>query len=136
MGAPSKRDKEQLQPAIRRDRCYRFLHDVELAGFHGNVVEKYRRDDNPDDFQSAKSDPVEKAGGGELDRHSENRSGAQYGGRCAGDCAKVRAHLEAGEKSQQNHNGKGCDESGEPPVAEGIVILGPSQSEPRRLRQC
>src|SRR5260370_38375464 len=47
--AKAESDKEELQAAIRGDRGDGLLRDFELPGLYGNVVEKNRGDDDPDD---------------------------------------------------------------------------------------
>src|SRR6266852_7131018 len=49
--AEAKGHEKKLQAAIRRDRRDGLLHDFELAGLHGNIVEKNGGNDDPDDFE-------------------------------------------------------------------------------------
>jgi hypothetical protein len=55
-------DEEQLQPAIGSDGGDRLLHDFELPGGYGDVVQKDRGHYDPNDFQQAEAGAVHKAG--------------------------------------------------------------------------
>ena len=85
--------EQELQAAIRSDGRDGLLHDFELAGFNGNVIEKDGGDNDPDDFEETKSRAVEKATKGKASRHSENDDCANDGGGCAGDGAKMRPYF-------------------------------------------
>jgi hypothetical protein len=47
--------KKELQAAIGSDGGDGLFHDFELPGFDGNVIKKDGSDDDPDDFEEAKS---------------------------------------------------------------------------------
>ena len=59
--AEAERDEQNLQAAIGRDAGDGFLHDFELAGFDGNVVEVDGGENDPGDFQDAERDAVGKS---------------------------------------------------------------------------
>src|SRR5713226_8562729 len=120
--------EQKLQTAIGRDRGDGLLHDFELAGFDGNVVEKNGGDDDPDDFEEAKSRAVEKATNSEARGHSENDDCANDGGCGAGDGAKMRPHSKSRQQAQQDDDWQRRDESGKPPMSQRIVNLSPSHS--------
>ncbi len=51
--AEAEGDEKELKAAIGSDGGDGLLHDFELAGLDGDVVEKDSGDDNPDDFEEA-----------------------------------------------------------------------------------
>ncbi len=62
MNAPKQNaTSKNLQAAIRRDSGDGLLHDFELAGFDGNVIEVHRGEHDPGNFQNAKCDAIGKA---------------------------------------------------------------------------
>ena len=137
--------KAPKQKATRRS-CRRrcdgrdgLLHDFKLAGFDGDIVEKHRGDDDPDNLQQPKACAVEKAACSEASRHPENGNGDNHGRGRTGDGAQVGAHLEPGEQTQQNDDRQGRNKSGKPPVAERVVDLRPGHgvlqvNRPKRRR--
>ena len=59
----------------------------------------------------------------------ENKDGTKKGGCGAGNGAEMGADFEAGEQAEKDNDGKRSNESGEPPVVEGIVNLSPGQGK-------
>ena len=127
--AEAKSDEEKLQAAVGSDGGDGLLHDFELAGFDGDVVEEDGGDDDPDNFHEAERGAVEEAGDGEFGGHAEDEDGAEDGGGGAGDGAPVGADFKPGEESEEDNDGEGGDQGGEPPVAEGIVDLCPGHDK-------
>src|SRR5271163_4699904 len=127
--AKAEGDEEELEAAVGSDGGDGLLHDFELAGFDGDVVEKDGRDDDPDDFKEAVGGAVEKTADGHLSRHVEDEDGAENGGGGAGDGAEMRANFEAGEQTEKNDDGESGDERREPPMAQGIIDLIPSHGQ-------
>ena len=92
-GAKAEGHEQELQAAIRSDGRDGLLHDFELSGLNGNVVEKDGGNDDPDNFEEAKSRAVEKAANSKPSRHFENDDCANDGGCRTGDGAKMRPHF-------------------------------------------
>src|SRR5271167_2124480 len=124
--AKAEGDEEELEAAVGSDGGDGLLHDFELAGFDGDVVEKYGGDDDPDDFEEAVGGAVKKAADSHLRGHVEYEDGAENCSGGASDGAEVRANFEAGEQAEKNHDGQSGDQRGKPPMAQGIVNLIPS----------
>ncbi len=99
-GTKAKRHEQELQPAVGRDPRDRLLHDLELAGEDGNVVEIDRRQHDPGDLQHAESDSVHEAHGREPQRHPEDDHGDRHRRSRAGDRAPVRLHAQACEQAK------------------------------------
>src|SRR6266540_3375850 len=81
-----------MQAPVGRDARHRLLHDLELAGEDGNVVEVDRRQNDPGDFQHAEADAVQKTHPRERERHPKDAGRDQD--RCPGpgNRAPVRLH--------------------------------------------
>jgi hypothetical protein len=95
--AEAESDEKELEAAVGSDGGDGLLHDFELAGLDGDVVEEDGGDDNPDDFEEAVGGTVGKAGESELWGHVENKDGTKKGGRGAGNGAEMGADFEASE---------------------------------------
>ena len=59
----------------------------------------------------------------------EDEDGAKNRGSGAGNGAEMGADFEAREKAEKDNDRKRSNESGEPPVVEGIVDLSPGQGK-------
>ena len=92
--AEAERHEQELQTPIRRDGRDGLLHDFELAGLDRNIVEKNRRDHDPDDFQQAERRPVKETADCEHGGHLENDHGHEHRGRRPRDSTKVWPHLQ------------------------------------------
>jgi len=64
--AETEGDEKELEAAVGSDGGDGLLHDFELAGFDGDVVEEDGGNDNPDDFEEAVRGTVGKAGKSQL----------------------------------------------------------------------
>ena len=118
-------DEQNLQAAIRRDARDGLLHDFELAGFDGNIVEVHCREHDPRNFQDAKRHAISKSRNGKCGRHVKDENADDDGGESAGDCTPVRLHFQSGEQCEEHDDGQRGNERREPPMAKGIVDLGP-----------
>ena len=70
--AETEGDEEELEAAVGRDGGDGLLHDFELAGVDGDVVEEDGGDDDPNDFEQAVGGAVEEARDGEGRGHVED----------------------------------------------------------------
>ena len=134
--AEAEGDEKELKAAVGSDGGDGLLHDFELAGLDGDVVEKDGGDDDPDNFEEAVGRAVEKAAEGHLRGHVENKDGAEDGGGGACDGAEVGANFEAGEQAEKNDNGQSGNQRREPPMAKGIINLIPSHGWASRAKSC
>jgi hypothetical protein len=132
--AEAESDKEELEATVRSDGGDGLLHDFKLARFDGDVIEKDGGDNDPYDFEEAIGGAVKEAADGHLRGHVENKDGAENRGCGSGDGAEVRANFEAGKQAEKNDDGQSGDEGGEPPMAEGVINLIPSQSWASRTK--
>ena len=98
----AKGHQQKLQAAIGRDGGDGLLHDFELAGRDGYVIEKYRGDDDPDDFEKAERGAIKKATQCQAGGHSQYENRTEYRGRGAGDGAKMRPHFQPRQKTEQD----------------------------------
>jgi len=83
--------EKELKAAVGRDGGDGLLHDFELAGLDGDVVEEDGGDDNPDDFEETVGRTVGKAGERQLRGHVEDKDGTEKGGCGARDGAEMGA---------------------------------------------
>ena len=97
MKAPKQNDQQDLQAAVGGDTGHRFLHSLELASFHRDVVEVDGGEDNPGNFEKAEGDAIDEAHGGKLSGHFEETDGDDDGSQGAGYGAPMRLHFEAGK---------------------------------------
>src|ERR1051325_7684358 len=121
----AERHQQQLQPAVGGDARHRFLHDLELAGEYRDVVEIHRREHDPGDLQHAEPDAVQEAHAGERGRHPENQHSHEHRGGSAGDGTPVRLYAQPRQQAEQHQDRECGDESGEDPIVQRIVHLGP-----------
>src|SRR5580698_10336181 len=131
----TKSNQQDLQPAVRSNSGYRLFHDLKLPGLDRDVIEVYRRQNNPGYFQYAEGNPISKADCSQSGRHLEknDRNGYRRGG--AGDGAPMRLNSESGQQPEENDDGKSRNHCGQPPMTEWIVDLGPLHDNLRMLRQ-
>src|SRR5271163_4001198 len=87
--AKAEGDEEELEAAVGSDGGDGLLHDFELAGFDGDVIEEDGGDDDPDDFEKSEGRAIEKAGEGELCGHAKDKHGAEQSGGSASHGAPV-----------------------------------------------
>jgi hypothetical protein len=78
------------------------LHDFELAGFDGDVIEKDGSDDDPNDFEETESGAVKETGNGQEGRHLKGENGHEDGGPSAGNGAKMSLDAQAGQKTKKD----------------------------------
>ncbi len=131
MKAPkAERHQQHLQAAVGGNPSDRFLHDFELAGLDGDVVEKNCRQHDPGNLQQAKSDTVTKTRDRQNHRHLEKYDGDHCRSRRTRDGAPVRLDLQPNQQPEQHKNGQGCNQRREPPAAEGVIDLGPMHRAP------
>src|SRR5579859_1128372 len=114
--AKAESDEKELEAAVGSDGGDGLLHDFELAGLDGDVVEKDGGDDDPDNFEEAIGGTVGKAGKSQLRGHVEDEDGAKNRGSGAGNGAEMGADFEAGEQAEKDNDGKRSNESGEPQI--------------------
>src|SRR5258708_34938049 len=93
--AKAEGDQQQLQATIRGDAAYGGLHDLEVSGADGDVVEIDGGDDDPDDIHQAGGDTVEEAAASQGCGHMENEDGGEDGGGGSDESGPVRLHAEA-----------------------------------------
>jgi hypothetical protein len=62
----------------------------------------------------------------------EDEDGTEDGGGGTGDGTEMRADFETGEQAKKDNDWQSGNESGEPPMAEGIVNLVPSHRQSSR----
>src|SRR6266487_275682 len=127
-GAEAERHEQQLQAPVGRDARHRLLHDLELAGEDGNVVEVDRHQNDPGDFQHAEGDAVQKTHPRERQRHPEDADRDQDGRPGPGNRAPVRLHPQSGQEAEQDQDRESGDEGREDPAVQRVVNLGPRHS--------
>src|SRR5262249_53217941 len=106
----AERNEQKLQPAIGSDRGHRLLHDFELAGIDGDVIEKNGGDYDPDDFEKPERCAVEEAAGGKLIGHLKNDDCHQNCGNGSSNRAQMGTNLESCEQAEENDEGEGGNE--------------------------
>ncbi len=121
-------DEEKLQAAVGGDAGEALLQRDEAAGFDGEVVEKDDGKNDPANGKDAVARAVGGGGEGEARGHVEDerwrRARAVTRPAMRGD---VRLEAQDRHGAEKNDDGQGGDESGEQPVAGGVVALRPVQ---------
>src|SRR6185437_12825736 len=103
-GSETEGHDQQLKPPIGRDAGHGLFHNLELAGFNGDVVEIDGGDHDPDNLQQTKAGAIKKTGQGQPGGHSKSYDCAEDRCGCAGDRANVGGDAESGEQSEKNQN--------------------------------
>jgi hypothetical protein len=94
------------QNATSRTCRRRFLHDLELPGFDGNVVQVDSGEHDPGYFQQAERHPVTETEGREGKRHAEKHDRYERCSQRAEDRAPVWPDLQSDQQSEQDNDGK------------------------------
>ena len=118
-------DEQHLQAPVARNAADRLLDDLELLGFHGDVVHENGRHQDPGDAQPAVHQPIGHRPHHHVDRHMEDRQGDDNpdgeridGGQPGGRAAHRQEVKESADRDRGRNGGQHL-------VAQRVKILLP-----------
>src|SRR5258708_23277943 len=100
--AKAEGDQEKLQTAIRGDAAYGGLHDLEVSGADGEVVEIDGGDDDPDDVHQHGGYTVKESAAGYRCGHVEHENCDADRACGSGQSSPVRIHAYAPPHTEPN----------------------------------
>jgi hypothetical protein len=121
----SEGDEKKLQAAVACDVGEAFLKCDERACLDGEVVKEDDRQDDPADGEEAVSCAVSGSSEAQADGHMKGERSNGQSGEESRPRRHVRFNAQDGHGPQQHDDRQRRKQCGYPPVAEGVVGLGP-----------
>ena len=123
--AETETDDQHLQTLVRGYRKNRRANDVKLPGFHRDLIDEHRCNNDPRDGPQPVEETINHRGQRVSDRHFiEQQSHGK------GDCHRPRGgdvsfQFELNQRKEEKQDGKRCYQTGKPDIPGGIVVLLP-----------